>query len=197
MKSHVKLHSEYLIDTDNKEVTVVDIHEFECKMDFETVGLLCNHQYIMKSPDIKYVDGLKGISDMAIQLANGHLLIPGEIYLINDIIKNGLYTQEIIELTYFNKYFNYGIVGDFVFLVDSDRVREGIWHIPSLLTHGMPNWTEDYKYVGPTRAGGIMLSQNKYPHLKGEHVGMGFTKSEYKRFLAILQESRGESNESK
>lgn len=107
-------------------------------------------------------------------------MIISECLFLADIIKDGITTYTKIK---FNKYFDLILAKSNVYLLDTEKTRYGKFDIGELLFINIPT---SEKSINLKYDCSISLSNN-YPHIEGPHIGMGFTKSEYKRFLEILR----------
>ena len=149
----------------------------------EFTGLLKELDFTTRSESTVLKERKYGAEFVTI-LEDGQVLISAEMWCVENFIKMALIDKAEYVLIPFNKHFGYIIASRYVIMIDDDKTRHGIFLIKDLVDAGMPTSEEKIKILPNC---GLSLSQNKYPHLTGSHVGMGFTKKEYKEFLEILK----------
>ena len=149
----------------------------------EFIELLKEIDLLTRSESTALREHMHG-AEFILILEDGQVLIPAEIRCVAHFIKLGLMEKAEYTLTVFNKHFGYFLVGDYVVIIDDEKTRHGIFSIKDLVLAGMP--VSDTKIpIAPE--GTLSLSNNEYPLLSGSHIGMGFTKKDYKIFLEILK----------
>lgn len=138
-----------------------------------------------RSEGTKFIDKRNQYgADYYLIAKDGTVLIPAEIYCIYDILINKRNCPEVVKLIHFNRYFDYFVCDDYLYMIDSDKTRFGSWYVPDLLKHGVPSNLEKEDLP---HGGELVLKFGKNVLLTGQHVGMGFSISEYKRFLKEIQ----------